>query len=94
MFRFTIRDVLWLTVVVALVLCLAQQWRRANLWEARAEYIRKYFREEFGVESLWDKDDAGFTWVEGHPNSGDLDALKWKETASQQNRRMAGEPNP
>jgi hypothetical protein len=30
MFRFTIRDVLWLTVVVAVVTTLATEWRRAR----------------------------------------------------------------
>ena len=46
MFRFTIRDVLWLTIVVGMAIVLWMQFTRANrlskevsLWELRAEQV-------------------------------------------------------
>ena len=66
MFRFTIRDVLWSMVVVGLAISLYAQCERASRWQARAEYVRRMQREQFGLESNWDGYDAGFDWVEGH----------------------------
>ena len=68
MFRFTIRDVLWLTVIVAMGLCLYLQWERAKKWESRAEYVRTYFHARFGVESIWTGNDSGVDLVDDDPH--------------------------
>ena len=50
MFRFTIRDVLWLTIVVALGVGLALQ--RSQLVQARRKALRSEYRLESLVEFL------------------------------------------
>ena len=41
MFRFTIRDILWLTVVVALAISLWTQHAATTLWQSRASVAAK-----------------------------------------------------
>jgi hypothetical protein len=60
MFRFTIRDVLWLTVVVAMSIALYLDHQKAKLWEARAEYICQIYHRETGWRTIWYPDRAGF----------------------------------
>jgi len=45
MLRFTIRDVLWLTVVVALAIAFGTQYRSAVLWRSRANGAAKALQD-------------------------------------------------
>jgi len=58
MFRFTIRDVLWLTVVVALAvgwgLPYWQLSENRDLWKNRAEFLQYCMTSDFHVTVSWD----------------------------------------
>jgi hypothetical protein len=58
MFRFTIRDVLWLTVVVALAVGWLVDHRRLKVFEQRfhtivAELVSRNLDVEIGADGLW-----------------------------------------
>ena len=55
MFRFTIRDVLWLTVVVALGVAWWQAWAGQELWRGRARFLKNYLEIE-RVDVRWGND--------------------------------------
>ena len=55
MFRFTIRDVLWLTVVVAIVCAWWIEWRRERLANQRIEVLESEVEQSrFVAKSLYD----------------------------------------
>ena len=66
MLRFTIRDLLWLMVVVGLCLGLYLHSKR---WESRAESVRQVLRFHFGVESVWTKNGQGVEFIDSNPDS-------------------------
>jgi hypothetical protein len=53
MFRFTIRDVLWLTVVVALAVGCWLAHARASLWKDRAEHLALFCEGAAGWKVTW-----------------------------------------
>jgi hypothetical protein len=55
MFRFTIRDVLWLTVVVGLAIALVLERGRANLWNGRGAAAFRAL-EDAELEPTWYED--------------------------------------
>ena len=62
MFRFTIRDVLWLTVVVALGVGwwvdrthqIGRREQEVALWKSRADGLLDYLNDEYGENVGWD----------------------------------------
>jgi hypothetical protein len=60
MFRPTLRDLFWLTIVVALGVGWWLERRRGAMWEARAEYVRGVFQSDTGWETHWTGNVAGF----------------------------------
>ena len=62
MLRFTIRDVLWLTVVVAMGLAWWISWPRKVppiVWQSRAEAAADLLMHE-GWETIWGSDEVNF----------------------------------
>jgi hypothetical protein len=54
MFRFTIRDVLWLTAVVALAIGWGIDHRRLSPWRSRAEQVADYLERLEDLAVSWD----------------------------------------
>jgi len=66
MFRFTIRDVLWLTVVVAMGVCWIVQQNRMQFRAAAAEDTARVAEERLAyLEKVMRADGYTVTWVEG-----------------------------
>jgi hypothetical protein len=66
MFRISTRDLLWLTLVIGLSVALYIERSQAELWHARADYVRRIVRD-LGWESDWTGPTAKFEHVDAQP---------------------------
>jgi hypothetical protein len=73
MLRFTIRDVLWLTVVVGLavgwwldrgelVYERAIDKGDARVWRRRTELLKAYLDDQFGIKTRWEEGDTNISF--------------------------------
>lgn len=65
-FRISSRDLLWLTLVVGLTIAWYLERSKAELWRARADYVRRIVRD-LGWESDWKGPTATFDQVSPPP---------------------------
>ncbi len=70
MFRISTRDLLWLTLVIGLTIALYIERTQAELWRARADYVRRIVRD-LGWESNWTGPTAKFEQVAPPPGASD-----------------------
>ena len=68
MIRFSARDLLWLTLVAGLSVALYIERSQAELWRARADYVRRMVRD-LGWESDWTGPTAKFDPIKPPPTS-------------------------